>query len=431
MAFDLEKLYRQYLVTQLVSTDTRKITPGSLFFALKGDKFNGNTFAAQALESGASFAVVDEAPYAVNNQYFLVDDVLQTLQQLANYHRRQLAIPFIGITGSNGKTTTKELINAVLSRKYRTYATKGNLNNHIGVPLTLLAITNEIEIAIIEMGASKIGDIQELVTICEPTHGIITNIGKAHLEGFGGVEGVQKGKGELYEFLQFRNGVVFIHSQNETLQLMTSTRYFGEVVQYPKMGDFFTCELLESSPVVIYRHESGDAVRTNLAGAHNFENMAAALCVGKYFEVPADDANQAVSSYLPENNRSQVVKKGTNTVLLDAYNANPTSMQASLESFMALQAAKKVVILGDMLELGTESEAEHQAIGEVVAKGNFDVVLLCGKQMQAAVAPNPMAYYFPDKFSLINWLQDNKFQDTHILIKGSRGMGLETVVEWL
>jgi UDP-N-acetylmuramoyl-tripeptide--D-alanyl-D-alanine ligase len=431
MSVDIEKLYNLYLNSRTVSTDTRKITPGSIFFALKGDRFNGNTFARQAIEAGASYAVVDEAQYATGDQYILVDNVLQQLQQLANYHRRQLSIPFIGITGSNGKTTTKELINAVLSRKYRTYATKGNLNNHIGVPLTVLAITNEIEIAIIEMGANKVGDIAELVGICEPTHGLITNIGKAHLEGFGGIEGVKKGKGELYDFLQFRNGVVFVNALNETLEGMIRTRYFGEIVQYPRVGDYMACEMLSSTPFVRYRSENGDIVETHLSGAHNFENIAAALCIGKYFEVPAEEANAAVSGYISENNRSQIVQKGRNTIFLDAYNANPTSMQASLEHFMTLNAPKKVVILGDMFELGEESEREHRKIGEVVARGKFTKVLLCGKRMQAAVEANPQAYYFIDKFSLNNWLQENKIENAYILIKGSRGMGLETILDLL
>jgi UDP-N-acetylmuramoyl-tripeptide--D-alanyl-D-alanine ligase len=431
MQIDLENLYKIYLSCKNVSTDTRKITLGSLFIALKGDRFNGNTFAGQALEAGAKYAIVDEAAYATDDRYVLVEDSLKALQQLANYHRRQLTIPFIGITGSNGKTTTKELINAVLSRKYRTYATKGNLNNHIGVPLTVLSITSEIEIAIIEMGANKVGDIQELVSICEPTHGLITNIGRAHLEGFGGIEGVKRGKGELYDFLQFRNGVVFVNSLNDTLQQMIQDRYFGEIVQYPKVGDYFSCELVASTPAVEYRSENGEVVETQLSGAHNFENIAAALCIGKYFDVAADDANMAVGGYLSENNRSQVVRKGSNSIFLDAYNANPTSMQASLEYFMTVQAPNKVVILGDMFELGEESEEEHRKIGEVVARGNFDKVLLCGKRMQAAVAANPKALYFIDKFSLNNWLQENKIFNAQILIKGSRGMGLETIVDLL
>lgn len=431
MNIDLEKLYHQYISCTGVSTDTRKIGLNSMFFALKGDRFNGNAFAQEALNKGAKYVVIDEAEYQVSEQCILVEDVLYALQQLANYHRKQLGIPVVGLTGSNGKTTTKELINVVLSRKFKTYATKGNLNNHIGVPLTLLAITKEVEIAIIEMGANHQGEIRLLSSICEPSHGLITNVGKAHLEGFGGVEGVKKGKGELYDFLQSNGGVVFVNSKNETLQQMASSRSFKEVVTYPQPGDFYGCELKASSPVIVYTDEKGNTVETHLSGTHNFENMAAALCIGKYFGVEAQQANEAVSGYIAENNRSQLMQKGSNTILLDAYNANPTSMQASLEHFMTVQATNKVVILGDMFELGEESEAEHRRIGEVVAKGNFDKVLLCGKQMQAAVEANPKAYYFIDKFSLNNWLYDNKFQHSHILIKGSRGMGLESVVELL
>ncbi len=425
-----EDLYQKFLFCGKASTDTRKIDPGVLFFALKGPNFNGNAFAKDALAKGARYAVVDEPTHALNNeQYILVEDSLQALQALGRHHRRQLKIPFIGITGSNGKTTTKELMSAVLAQKYRTYFTKGNLNNHIGVPLTLLSIGNDVEMAVIEMGANKVGDIKELVEICEPTHGLITNIGRAHLEGFGGVEGVKKGKGELYDYLHASQGVVFVNSANETLREMSAR--FQAPVTYPDAGDFYHCQLAEATPVVVYHDEAGQEIATHLSGVHNFENIAAALCVGKFFQVPAGQANEAIRNYVPENNRSQVVTKGTNTIYLDAYNANPSSMQASLEHFMTIKAPKKAVMLGDMYELGEESAAEHRRIGEVVAKGHFDVVLLCGKHMQHALEANPKAYYFLDKFSLNNWLQDNPFDNTHILIKGSRGMSMETVVELL
>jgi UDP-N-acetylmuramoyl-tripeptide--D-alanyl-D-alanine ligase len=430
MNLDIDKLYRKFQTCTTVSTDTRKIDAGCLFFALKGPNFNGNSFAREALEKGARFVVVDEPAFALNDEdYMLVDDSLRALQALANHHRRTLQMPVVGITGSNGKTTTKELISAVLGQKYRTYATRGNLNNHIGVPLTILSIGNDVQMAVIEMGANKIGDIRELVSICEPTHGLITNIGRAHLEGFGGIGGVKRGKGELFDFLQDHKGVVFVNSGNETLLPMA--RQLGKPVTYPAYGDYFQCELLEASPQVVYRDESGETVVTQLAGAHNFENIAAALCIGKYFGVPASQANEAIRNYVSANNRSQVVTKGSNTIYLDAYNANPTSMQASLEHFMTIRAAKKAVVIGDMYELGEDSAAEHRRIGEVVAKGNFDFVLLCGKYMQNAVAANPKAYYFIDKFSLNNWLTDHTFENTHILIKGSRGMSMETIVSLL
>ena len=421
-----ETLYQIYLSCAVVSTDTRNITPGSLFFALKGANFNGNAFAAQALAKGASHAVVDEAAFATDERFLLVDDVLKTLQNLARHHRRQLSVPVIAMTGSNGKTTTKELIHRVLSAKYKTYSTRGNLNNYIGLPLTLLSVGRESEIVVLEMGSNRPGDIEELADICEPTHGLITNIGKAHLEGFGGFEGVKKGEGELYDYFERHGGTVFANAQNPDLQQMLAERGLL-AINYPPVD----CELVASAPNVVYRDAAGHVTETNLPGRHNFENIAAALCIGGHFGVPAAQANQAVGGYVPENNRSQTIAKGMNTILLDAYNANPTSMLASLEYFAALEADKKVVILGDMAELGEYGAEEHALMGKMVARGKFDKVLLCGPLMQNAVAANPEAYYFIDKFSLNNWLTDNKLENAHILIKGSRRMALETLVELL
>lgn len=433
MHLSSEQLYQHYITCTAVSTDTRKIEPGTMFFALTGKNFNGNAFAKEALSKGAKFAVINDGSYAEDDQFLVVEDTLKALQQLANYHRRKLAIPFIGITGSNGKTTTKELTNAVLSQKYRTYATIGNLNNHIGVPLTILAIKPEVEIAIIEMGANFVGDIKGLVEICEPTHGVITNIGKAHLEGFGGEEGVKKGKGELYDFLSNHQGVVFINSGSEILTevLNHSNRAFSEIVSYPAKEDFYYAQLLESSPTIVYQDKQNKPISTYLTGTYNFENIAAALCIGKYFGVPADNANQAVSQYQPDNNRSQIIKKGSNTILMDAYNANPTSMQASIRNFVTLPAAKKVVILGDMFELGEAAPEEHRQLGALLNEARFDLVILCGKLMQYAVESNPRAYYFPDKFSLHNWIADNPIKEASILIKGSRSMSLETVLPFI
>ena len=421
-----ETLYQIYLSCAVVSTDTRNITPGSLFFALKGANFNGNAFAAQALTKGASHAVVDEAAFATDERFLLVDDVLKTLQNLARHHRRQLSVPVIAMTGSNGKTTTKELIHRVLSAKYKTYSTRGNLNNYIGLPLTLLSVGREIEMVVLEMGSNRLGDIEELAGICEPTHGLITNIGKAHLEGFGGFEGVKKGEGELYDYFVRHGGTVFANAQNPVLQQMLADRQLS-AIGYPPVG----CELTESAPNVVYRDAAGHITETNLPGRHNFENIAAALCIGQHFGVPAVQANAAAGGYVPENNRSQTIEKGTNTILLDAYNANPTSMLASLDYFAALPAGRKVVILGDMAELGEYAAGEHRTIGAMTARAGFDKVLLCGPLMQNAVAPNPDAYYFIDKFSLNNWLTDNKLENSHILIKGSRRMALETLVELL
>lgn len=429
------ELYSKFLECTSVSTDTRKITADCLFVALKGDKFDGNQFAEQALASGARYALVDDPALAHHDRCLLVSDSLTALQDLARYHRQTLNIPVIGLTGSNGKTTTKELIAAVLSKNYRTYATIGNLNNHIGVPLTLLSLTEQYEIAVVEMGANHQKEIELLCSIAQPTHGLITNVGKAHLEGFGGIEGVRKGKGELYDYLAQNGRTVFINSRDTTLTAMYRERLksirsettFAEAIFYP--GD--TVELLQESPVVIYRDAEGHKVTTHLPGRHNFENMLAALAIGQYFGVSVADANRAIADYNPTNNRSQIIHKGSNTILLDAYNANPSSMAAAIRQFAAMPAQRKVVILGDMYELGEESAAEHAALGKLVADSHFDLVILAGKDMQHALGPLPKAYYIPDKFSLHNWLMDHPMTDTHILVKGSRGMGLESVVPFL
>jgi len=425
----ISQLYDYFLACNGVSTDTRQIVEGCLFVALRGDKFDGNVYAKDALEKGAKYAIVDNSENAVDNRFLLVENSLEALQQLANHHRRQLNIPVVALTGSNGKTTTKELIAAVLSKKYRTYATKGNLNNHIGVPLTLLAIDKSYEMAVVEMGANHQKEIALLSSIAEPTHGMITNIGKAHLEGFGGIEGVRKGKGELFEWLSTSGGTVFVNGANATLQEMANERTFSEKVLY--LADATAPQLLEDAPLVVYKDSNQQTVHTHLTGRYNFENIAAALAIGTYFGVSGQDANDAVAEYNPTNNRSQIIQKGSNTVIMDAYNANPSSMAAAIENFGKLKAERKMVILGDMLELGDESPAEHLALGKLVAVQQFDVVILAGKLMQDALPALPKAYYFPDKFSLHNWVIDHPQQNTHVLIKGSRGMGLETVVPYL
>jgi UDP-N-acetylmuramoyl-tripeptide--D-alanyl-D-alanine ligase len=425
----ISQLYDCFLACNGISTDTRQITEDCLFVALRGDKFDGNQYAKDALKKGSKYAIVDNSDFAVDNRYLLVDNSLEALQQLAHYHRKQLNIPIVGLTGSNGKTTTKELIAVVLNKKYKTYATKGNLNNHIGVPLTLLAIDSSYEIAVVEMGANHQKEIELLCSIAEPTHGLITNIGKAHLEGFGGIEGVRKGKGELYDWLVDSGGTVFVNAANPTLSEMAQERNFTESVMY--LLDSDTLQMLESSPFVSYQDTQGNIIQTHLTGRYNFENIAAALAIGEYFGVPTYEVNQAVAAYNPTNNRSQIIQKGTNTVIMDAYNANPSSMAASIENFGKLKAERKMVILGDMLELGAESPEEHLALGKLVAQQKFDTVILAGKLMQDALPALPKAYYFPDKFSLHNWIVDHPQQDTYVLIKGSRGMGLETVVPYL
>ena len=432
-----EQLYAKFLECTGVSTDTRRITPDCLFVALKGDNFNGNAFAEQALASGARYALVDDPDVADRdgNRCLLVLDSLLALQDLARHHRQTFTFPVVGLTGSNGKTTTKELIAAVLSKNYRVYATVGNLNNHIGVPLTLLAMTDQYEMAVIEMGANHQREIELLCSIAQPTHGLITNVGKAHLEGFGGLEGVRKGKGELYDYLAQNGQTVFINSRDTTLTAMYRERLktlrsestFAKAVFYP--GD--AVELISESPVVIYRTANGHEVTTHLPGRYNFENMLAALAVGEYFGVSPVDVNRAVADYNPTNNRSQVIVKGTNTILLDAYNANPSSMAAAIHQFAATPAHRKVVILGDMYELGNESEAEHAALGRLITDCRFDTVVLAGQDIKFALATLPAAYYFPDKFSLHNWLMDHPMTDTHVLVKGSRGMSLESVVPFL
>jgi UDP-N-acetylmuramoyl-tripeptide--D-alanyl-D-alanine ligase len=426
---EIEKIYQKYLESKKISTDTRQITPGSVFFALKGDKFNANEFAAEALNKGAHYAVIDEARFKKDDRYFLVNDVLETLQQLARHHRNQLNIPVLGLTGSNGKTTSKELVHAVLSKKFKTHATKGNLNNHIGVPLTILAIDRSVEFAVIEMGANHLGEIALLCSIANPTHGFITNIGKAHIGTFGGYENIIRGKSELYQHLITNNGQVFINSQNEILANMA--KRFQNPIFYPGPTDFYKAELVSADPMVKVKADNGETVETNLIGGYNFENIAAALCIGKFFGVDARDANTAVAEYIPGNMRSQVVKKETNTVILDAYNANPSSMQAAIENLSLMNASNKVLILGDMFELEGEADKEHQAIGALIKQKGFKNVYLCGSLFKAALREVPDAKYFEKKDQLMLELKQYPIRNATILVKASRGIGLETIVDSL
>jgi UDP-N-acetylmuramoyl-tripeptide--D-alanyl-D-alanine ligase len=430
----IEDLYKSFLQSTGVSTDTRKIEKGNIFFALKGPNFNANDFAAQALESGAAIAVVDEERVVPigDQRYFLVEDTLKALQELANYHRRKLDIPIIGLTGSNGKTTSKELLHAVLKQKFKTTATIGNLNNHIGVPLTLLSINKDTEIAIIEMGANKQGDIQELCEIAEPTHGFITNIGKAHLEGMGGPEGVLKTKTELFQHLRANNGKVFINSQDPILSNMA--KRFENPVLYPTKEDFCQVEFLGADPFVKFKVENdGQEYLSSLIGAYNFGNIATALTLGKYFGVPIDKAVKAIVDYRPSNMRSQLLEKRSNLIILDAYNANPSSMEVAVHTFGQMTGKKyKMVILGDMYELGESTLSEHKKLGELVSNYNFDKICFTGKHIQVALTTAPIrSLYFPDPFSFRNWLQDSKLEDHLILIKGSRGMKLEGLVDFI
>ncbi len=400
-----------------------------MFFALRGERFDGNRFAAEALGKGAVRVVVDDANVVQDDRYILVPDGLTALQNLAKYHRNRLKIPFIGLTGSNGKTTSKELLSAVLAKKYRVFATKGNLNNHIGVPLSVLSVTAKTEIAVIEMGANHVGEIAALCTIAQPTHGFITNIGKAHIGTFGGFENIIRGKTELYQYLLEHGGVVFINSQNPIL--MRQAHRFKNPVLYPAKGDYFHCELVAADPFVRIRTESGMEIQTQLPGKYNFENIAVALCIGKFFGVAESAAAEAVAAYVPANMRSQVVQKGSNTILLDAYNANPTSMRAALENLADMKAERKVVILGDMYELEEEAEKEHREIGRLLAELDLTEVYLCGKLMRSAAEVFPAARYFEDKEKLTDYLKKHPITQATILIKGSRGMALESVADYL
>ncbi len=425
----LEQLYHYFRQSTGVCTDTRQLKPGNLFFALRGEHFDGNKFAARALEAGASYAVVDDSQVAQNERYLAVPDVLESLQQLATHHRQQLGLPVVALTGSNGKTTTKELIREVLATRYRVWATPGNLNNHIGVPLTLLSIPPGSEIAVVEMGANHMGEIAALCQIARPTHGLITNIGKAHLEGFGSLEGVLRAKSELYDFLIKNEGVIFVNSDDP--MLMNMAKRIKNPVFYNNPGDFYHGELIEANPFVVFKADNGETVHTQLPGAYNFKNIAAALCVGKYFEVDATAANRAVAEYVPQNNRSQFLTRGSNRIILDAYNANPISMQAALDNLAAMQHPAKIVILGDMLELGADSQKEHRLLGERVAAIQPEQALFCGPESRAAAAACPDSLYFANKAELTTWLQQHPLQNKLILIKASRGMGLETLLDVL
>lgn len=425
----IEQLYQRFLESGKISTDTRQISEGSLFFALRGDKFNANEFASQALDRGASCCVIDDARFAQDNRCILVDDVLKTLQDLARYHRSKLTIPVIGLTGSNGKTTSKELVLAVLSKKFNAYATKGNLNNHIGVPLTVLAIDHSYDIAIVEMGANHVGEIALLCSIANPTHGFITNIGKAHIGTFGGFENIIRGKSELYQHLITSQGTVFINSQNPILGNMA--RRFRSPYFYPAEGDYYHARLLDADPFIRYQSDQGEVVQTQITGAYNFENIAVALCIGKYFGVDEQVANQAVAAYVPVNMRSQIIKKDSNTIIMDAYNANPSSMEAAIQNLASLKASHKVAIVGDMFELEQEAQEEHARIGELLKEKNFDRVYLCGSLMKSAKEKNQSAFHFETKELLVEELKRNPISNSTILVKASRGIGLETVVEYL
>ncbi len=412
-----------------VTTDSRNCPAGSMFIALKGATFNGNAFAAQALKQGCRYAVIDEPEYAGEGT-ILVEDCLKTLQQLANYHRRQLHLPVIGITGTNGKTTTKELISTVLSRKFNTLYTEGNLNNHIGVPLTLLRLNPQHEMAVVEMGASHPGDIKELVDIAEPDYGIITNVGRAHLQGFGSFEGVIRTKGELYNFLRAKGGAtIFIQNENPYLngiaEGLTCVRYG----QTP--GLYVSGELISCSPFLSFRWTAGGIsheVATHLIGSYNLDNMLAAVAIGRYFGVPDEDISDALASYLPHNNRSQLKETADNKLIVDAYNANPTSMMAALKNFRLIEAPHKMVILGDMKELGTVSHEEHQKVVDYLNECGFERVVLVGPEFATTTHTFQT---FQNVDEVLADIQAHKPKGYYILVKGSNSMKLSLLPDQL
>jgi UDP-N-acetylmuramoyl-tripeptide--D-alanyl-D-alanine ligase len=430
----IQQLYSLFRSGATICTDTRKISPGCIFFALKGENFNGNHFAQQALQNGAAAVVVDEPIELQNDNILITDNVLTTLQQLANYHRRQLTIPFIGVTGSNGKTTTKELLQRVLSRKYKTLATTGNLNNHIGVPLTILSVNALHEAAIIEMGANHKGEIALLCSIAEPTHVLITNVGKAHLEGFGGFEGVKAGKGEMYEFAKKNNSVVFINQDNENLKDMlgdySRSITYGSDERSDISGKIEIKNIYVSLRWKEKEKSHWNFIESKITGAYNFENILSAIAAGVHYNIPEDQIRIAIESYIPDNQRSQEILLDGNRIILDAYNANPSSMTAALQNFSNSFTGKKAVFLGDMFELGAASADEHNAIARLVENFRYDLVLMVGPEFKKSTAVTN-AFYFDNSSSAVDWLKKNKPNNYSILIKGSRGSKMELLLEGL
>ncbi len=422
---NIEQLYELYLQYPSVQTDTRKLKQGDIFFALKGPNFNGNRFAIQALEAGAAYVVADEKILG-DDRVIIVDDVLATLQQLAKHHRQQFNIPFIAITGSNGKTTTKELVSIVLSSHLITYTTLGNLNNHIGVPLTLLSIRKDAEIAVIEMGANHQKEIASYCSYTLPTHGIITNCGKAHLEGFGGVEGVRKGKGELFDFLKTHDGTAIINWDYDYLREMSNG--LNRLVKYGTNEGNITGDVISSEPflkVQITKPSSLETIHTNLVGDYNLPNVLCAVAVGKFFGVPEGMIKASIENYVPGNSRSQMIERGSNHIILDAYNANPSSMKAAIENFAKIKAGNKVLLLGAMMELGEESIEEHQKLVDLLQQKDLHNVVLVGGDYEKIEHPYT---FFRNSLEAKDWFIKQNLKDSHILIKGSRSMQMEKVI---
>ena len=422
----IEQIHQLFLECSSVCTDTRKLEKKALFFALKGANFNGNKFATKALDQGAKYAIIDEKEYE-SAHTILVSNALETLQELAQFHRHYLKIPIIAITGSNGKTTTKELINAVLSKTYKTTATIGNLNNHIGVPLTLLSMNSDTEIGIVEMGANHQKEIAFLCNIAQPDFGYITNFGKAHLEGFGSIDGVIKGKSELYNYLIKYNGTIFVNTQDriQVEKSKTANAYtFGD-----STDNDVTIKFIEAHPFVKVRYNT-KSIESHLIGDYNFNNIAAAITLGTYFKVPDNLIEEAIKNYIPSNNRSQIITKDSTKIILDAYNANPSSMSAALSNFEKLKGPK-VVILGDMFELGQDAEKEHQTIADLATELTINSVILIGENFFKIASTSSKLKVFKSFEDAQQKITDSDFSNTSILIKGSRGMALERVLDLL
>lgn len=427
----IEQLYQLYQQYPQVQTDTRQLKVGDIFFALKGDNFNGNLFAAKALEAGAVAAVIDDPSCYIDARTILVPDALQTLQQLAKHHREQFKIPFIAITGSNGKTTSKELVHAVLNTTYKTYTTQGNLNNHIGIPLTILRIKPDAEMAVIEMGANHQKEIEGYCLYTLPTHGVITNCGKAHLEGFGGEEGVRKGKGELYDFIRAQKGTVFAYWDYDYLQTMSAG--IEQVITYGTRHADYVGHLLQADPFIQIKIEKTpnavtnelNSIHTHLVGAYNLPNILLAVAIGLHFKVSPQQIKEAIENYTPTNSRSQLITQGTNQIILDAYNANPSSMKLAIENFASLQATKKILMLGSMMELGEVSLQEHQAIADLIAQYLWEAVVLVGSPFDKI---NHSYLQFSTADEAAQWYKAQQFENTTFLIKGSRSMKMEIIV---
>lgn len=425
----IAELYELYIHHPKITTDSRNCPKGCIFFALKGDKFDGNRYAKEALAAGAVYAVIDNPDYYINERTIVVENALKTLQQLAHRHRKVIGLPVIGVTGTNGKTTTKELLAAVLSTKYNLLYTEGNLNNQIGVPLTLLRLTHDHEMAVIEMGASHPGDIKELVEIACPTYGIITNVGQAHLEGFGSFEQVVKTKGELYDYLRHTKGKIFIKKENRELQEIA--KGIEQITYGSEEGVFASGHVVSCNPFLTFDWKQQGkihTVETHLIGSYNLDNVLAAVAVGRYFKIPAERISRAIAAYEPTNNRSQLKSTDKNELIIDAYNANPSSMRVALENFASLSVRPKAVILGDMKELGATSEALHAEVITQLQAASFDRVFLCGPQFSKV---GKEFSTFDTREDLLAYLNQHPLEGYHILIKGSHSMGLEKVAEGL